>query len=190
MKRKELEKIYKYEQLSNSMIINIQLDNYRDAYNDWDFSPFINRDLDVDLIDYLIACSEEIPFKYNLIINFYILDIEQDKIREGKSIIGMNNYFKYQLRQLRNKQLKIIRDILTYLLIGLLLLLISYSINKNLSDSMFLTLLAEGFSIGGWVMFWEMFESWFFERNDIRRIYKQYSRLERAKIVYSYKKEK
>jgi len=189
MKIKELEKIYSYDKKSNSFIIPVQLEDYLDAYSDWDFSPFINRDLDDNLIEYLNECSEEIPLKYGLIINFYILNIKQNKIREDRSILGMRNYFLYQLRRLKNQQLSIIKDMITYFIIGIILLIFSYNINGLFSNSIVLTILAEGFSIGGWVMFWEMFESWFFRRNSVRKSIKQYDRFENAKITYSYKKE-
>jgi multiple sugar transport system permease protein len=53
--------------------LDIQLENYRDAYSTWDYSPFINRDLDDNLMEYLLSCSYEIPRKKAIIIRFHLL---------------------------------------------------------------------------------------------------------------------
>ncbi len=52
VKLSELTKIYNYDETGNSFIVKVQLEDYRDVYSDWDFSPFLNRDLDDDLTEY------------------------------------------------------------------------------------------------------------------------------------------
>lgn len=186
MKLKELKKMYKFSTENNAFIIDIQLEDYRDAYSDWDFSPFTNRDLDEDLSDYLLECSREIPSKYKLIVDFHIISQLRNDNREEKSIIGMHNYFKYQLRKLRNKKVQVLMDVVTFLSIGSILLLVGFYFDEFFKESILLSVLAEGFFVGGWVMLWEMFSTWFFDLKKLKNRYKHYERLNDSVLVYSY----
>lgn len=188
MKLRELNKIYDYHADAKRFIINVELEDYRDAYSEWDFSPFTNRDLDDDLIEYILECSYEIPLKYNLGINFHILYQEQSTQREDRSIIGMRNFFMLEIRKLQNKKMRVYRDILTFLVIGSCLLVAGYYLSDIDIGSVAGTIVSEGLSIGGWVMFWEMFSSGFFEMKDIRIQKKHFERLNKAWLVFSYDK--
>ncbi len=183
---KELKKLYKFEEAESKFVLDVQLEDYRDAYSDWDFSPFTNRDLDDDLTEYLLECSYEIPLKYELVIKFYILSREFNQAREDKSIIGMRNYFKYQLRKLRNRRIRVIRDMITFTVFGSVLLLAGAYFSDLFSDSLLLSVLAEGFYIGGWVMLWEMFSEWFFVMKKVRNNAKHFERLSNSRIMYTY----
>ncbi len=186
MKNKVLQSMYRYKIDQRTFIIDVHLEDYRDAYSDWDFSPFINRDLDDDLTEYLLECSYEIPMKYKLIIDFHIIDVEKNDVREEKSIIGMYNYFNYQLRKLRNRKIRVARDMLTFLFIGSILLLAGFYFDEFFKTSILLSVLSEGLFIGGWVMLWEMFSAWFFDLKKVKNMYKHFDRLNKSEIVYSY----
>lgn len=188
MKLKELKKVYGYDENKQCFILDVQLEDYRDAYSDWDFSPFANRDLDDDLIDYLLECSIEIPKKYDVAISFHILNFDKDEKREEKSIHGMYNYFGYRIRKLRNQKMIVIKDMFTFLIVGSILLGVGSYLNKLLSESMWTTILSEGFSIGGWVMLWEMFSFWFFDMNKLHKKSKEFERLNQSEISFVYKK--
>lgn len=186
MKTRELKKLYQYDDKRGAFILDVQLEDYRDAYSSWDFSPFINRDLDDDLTEYLLECSYEIPLKHSLVIDFHILNQSQDIAREKRSIIGMHNYFKYQLRKLRNSKMRVARDIVTFLMIGSVLLLVGFYLDEIFTGTLITSVLSEGLFIGGWVMLWEMFSAWFFDLKKVRDKYKHFERLSTSEIVYSY----
>ncbi len=188
MKKSELRKLYKYDEKMHAFLIEVQLEDYRDAYSEWDFSPFVNRDLDEDLTEYLISCSYEIPIKYQIIIHFYILNQEIDQSREERSIIGMRHFFAYQIRKLRRSKIRIVRDMITFTIIGGILLLAGTYVEGYISDSVMVKLFSEGLFIGGWVMLWEMFSEWFFGMSKIRNRSKHFKRLNASKIIYLYNK--
>lgn len=186
MKVKMLKKLYKFNESMNAFILDVQLNDYRDAYSDWDFSPFTNRDLDEDLTEYLLECSQEIPFKYQLVIDFHILTQMKNEARETKSIVGMRNYFRYQLRKMKNQKVRVARDMITFMLIGSILLLLGFYFETFLSESLLLSLLSEGLFVGGWVMLWEMFSTWFFDLKKVNDKCKHFERLSKSKLIYSY----
>ena len=59
MKRSVLDR---YERIvGGSLIIDVSAAQVEELYNDYDRSaPYIRRDLDQDLVDYLIECAKEI----------------------------------------------------------------------------------------------------------------------------------
>lgn len=186
MKKKELEKIYLYNRKETSFDLEIQLENYHDAYSDWDFSPFTNRDLDKELAEYLLDCSFEIPRKYKLRIKFYILNQNENELRESRSIIGIQNYFKYQLRKLQNHRMTIMKNIFTFAVVGVILLVSSMYFKKYLPASLAASVFSEGLFIGGWVMFWEMFSAFFFDMKDNMYKKKHFDRLLNSELQYLY----
>ncbi|QRN86397.1 hypothetical protein JR334_04005 [Clostridia bacterium] len=186
MDKRDLGKSYEYDEINKRFILDVQLEDYRDAYSDWDFSPFTNRDLDEDLTEYLLECSYEIPMKYDLLIKFYILNQEINQKREDRSIKGMHNYFEYQLRRIKKNKLRVLREIVSYTFIGGILLTAGYYLESHGSESIFFSVLDEGLFIGGWVMLWEMFSAWFFDMKKIINKGKHFERLNNSKIIYSY----
>lgn len=186
MRYKELRSIYHYVVKENAFIVDVQLEDYREAYNNWDFSPVANRDMDDDLAEYLLECSYEIPLKYSLILDFHIRRSERDVIREGKSIAGMHNYFGYQVRKVMNHRLRVFKDMLTFLAIGTILLIAGYYSARIPVQSLWITLLSEGLYIGGWVMLWEMFSAWFFDLKKMTLKRRHFSRLNQSVIRYTY----
>ena len=186
MKFRELKKIYPYDPEKEAFIVDIQLEDYRDAYCDWDFSPFVNRDLDEDLTEYLLECSYEITLKHPLVMNFHILNQAQNPVREEKTLVGMRNYFKYQMRKIHNQKIRVFKDMTMFLVVGTMLLVIGFYLNELKAENLLLSVLSEGLSIGGWVMLWEMFSAWFFDLKRVRRKIKHFQRLFDSWIVFSY----
>ncbi len=186
IKEKELKELYNYSEKDNTFYLDIQLDDYRDAYSNWDYSPFINRDLDDDLLEYIMSCSYEIPMKKSLIVQFHLLHQTYDLSREIKSIEGMYNNFKYNMRNLTNARLRMIRNTLTFFIMGTALLFTASLVNVDTDGNMLSKLLSEGLFIGGWVMIWEMFSIWFFQINSLSHKIKHFKRLTKTKIIYSY----
>lgn len=180
---------YRYSRSLNTIYIDIKIDFYREIYNVWDFSPLINRDLDDDLFEYLESSAMEIPKKYRICIVFHLQDSKKNNKLEEKNIKGFQNYFNYQIREINLKQRANIRKILLYGILGFALIFLGYFI-RNISISIpFINVLSEGFFIGGWVLFWELFSGIFFKRSDMRNRRAVLTRLLKAGIVYEYYKQ-
>lgn len=187
MKEKDLKKLYRYSEAERAFYLDIQLEDYRDVYSNWDYSPFMNRDLDDDLLEYLLSCSYEIPIKKVMIIQFHLLDQIYDEGREKKSIEGIYNFFEYKMRKTKNDRLRLIRNTISFFFIGMALLIISNLTLINVLDSFLNKLISEGLFIGAWVMIWEMFSIWFFRVNALTSKIRHYRRLQRSRIAYDYK---
>ncbi|WBW97277.1 hypothetical protein [Oceanirhabdus sp. W0125-5] len=186
MKKIDLKKLYSYDDKEKAFNIDINLDYYRDVYSEWDYSPIANRDLDEDLLDYLMSCSYEIPLKNKVIINFYLPANIKDENREKKSIIGIKNYFSYKIRKVYLKRFRMIKNTLIYLFVGIGLLLGAYMIQNIITNNFLLQVLPEGLLIGAWVLIWEIFSIWFFQVSKLGFKLKHYKRLKNSTIIYRY----
>lgn len=182
MKEKTLKQYYKYDKESKTYHVDIDLDAYRDVYSEWDYSPMVNRDLDEDLIEFILECSYEIGLKRKLKIVFHIPEKMIHHEREEKSKQGMYHYFAYQIRKKKGHMFRLLKTSILYLLVGIMFLVAAVSMHKV--DQLFFNTLQEGLYIGAWVALWEIFSIWFFKMSEIRTEIKHFRRLETIEISY------
>ncbi|KGE73372.1 hypothetical protein [Spirochaeta lutea] len=182
-------KIYRFDKSRKAFHIDVRIGVYRDIYNDFDFSPLQNRDLDKDLIEYLAECSYEIPLKNQVIVNFYMPQGIRDRSREQNSVKGFHHYFLYTQRKLHTERRELLRNLTLYGFSGFLFLVFAYLTQEHLSTSGLLSILPEGLYIGGWVLLWEIFEVIFFTLRQINRKIRIYKRLSESEILYHYTAE-
>ncbi|MDD2296456.1 MAG: hypothetical protein PHR10_08175, partial [Sphaerochaetaceae bacterium] len=75
--------LYRVNPETQRVIIDIAIDRYVDYFHEWDNAVFRKRDLHPELAEFLDLCSEEIPLRKALEINFCIknrpLDVEKEK---------------------------------------------------------------------------------------------------------------
>ena len=180
-------KLYRYNRETNSYSIDLSIDYYRDVYNDWDFSPFRNRDLDKDLLEYLEECSHEIPFRSNLTLNFYLPKDIHDPDKEARSVSGLRNYFRYSQSRMTRRRRRHMKSFVLYVSFGICFLVLAYLMQNVVSTVLLLNILPEGLFIGGWVLFWEAFSIAFFKIREVGRAIKIYERLADSTINYVYR---
>ena len=179
--------IYRFDDATRTYAIDVLLDNYRELYNEWDFSPLQNRDLDEDLLDYLLSCSSEIPVKHPLSICLNLPGSIQDQLKESRCAKGFHNYFTYLLRKETLNTRKILRQMAAYFAVGTILIIVAYTLRNLSIPTAWMQILYEGITIGGWVAFWEFFSIFFFSLNQHRSLKRRYERLLKAQIVFRYR---
>lgn len=185
MKDKILREIYEYDKESKTYIARIDLDSYRDVYSEWDYSPLINRDLDDDLLEYLVECSFEIGIKRKMAITFFIPAGIYNEISERRSIEGFRHYFGYQIRKIKNERMRQWKTIILFTVIGLLMMLASVFLEPYLTNIIAYRTIVEGLNIGAWVALWEIFTILFFDINKLNLKIKHYKRLQEVSIRYT-----
>lgn len=181
-------KIYRFDEDKGHFLIDIDLDFYRELYSEWDFSPQRNRDLDDDLLEYLIDCCDEIPVPYPVAITINLPASVYDATREKHATLSFYNFFTYRIRKEKKGYQRYFSKVLKYLLIGTLLL-ISASLLKNYILFPHADLLSEGLIIGAWVSIWEVFSVLFFNLSDHRKKIRMLRRLLAAENVYRYRED-
>lgn len=181
----EIKGMYRYSKELNTVYIDIDIDFYREIYNEWDFSPITNSDLDDDLIEYLEDCASEISKKHQICIVFHIPSHIKDDLAEKKSIGGFYNYFNYRIKRRALKLKAIRKQSFLYFVSGVLFLLLATVISHTLPQAILTDFVIEGMAIGGWVLFWEMFNNIFFRSEEYKNKITIYKRLRDSQIQYS-----
>lgn len=183
----KLDELFRFDKKTNSYIIDIFLDHYGSLYSTLDFSPFKNRDLDDELIVYLEDSIEDIPFKYNLLLNINMPQDVYDKIQETRGIKEIKHYFLYLHKKKKREFYKIYRSAMGSFILGILFIFAISIIKKNLSVTHVVwEIVIEGFYVGGWVFLWEFFSLLFLDPNNEKIKIKQYQRVLDSKITYTY----
>lgn len=187
MKERFLQQIYPYDPNGKIYLVVINLDDYRDVYSDWDYSTLLNRDLDDDLFDYLMGCSQEIGLKRSLEVIFYIPSGIVDKNRESKSIVGFSRYFGYRIRKIKGELRRVLRKSGILFSIGSLFLLAANTLQNEVGWNFTGELIVEGLFIGAWVAIWELFSVFFFDIQELNCKAKHFQRLQNAPVRYQTK---
>ncbi|MGD2095760.1 MAG: hypothetical protein PVH77_12205, partial [Phycisphaerales bacterium] len=153
MKRNVLSRYEKDGQ--GNIILDVSARRVEDLYNDFDKSaPYIRRDLDQDLADYLIECARElgsVSFKIR-----FTLDNPPDEPKSARIQRSLNTYFLYMAKTEVQKILQMFRRSSILFIIGLGILFAAVSLNRLLGSERSVTanVFAEGLTIAAWVSLW------------------------------------
>jgi hypothetical protein len=181
----------RYEQDGQgNFILDVSASRVEDLYNDFDKSaPYIRRDLDQDLADYLIGCARELgrfPFK----IRFTLVNPLDEPISE-RIQRSLNTYFLYMAETEVQKILQMFRRSSILFAIGLGILFAAVYLNRLLGPERSVTtnVFAEGLTIAAWVSLWEALAIFLVEWFPHRKNFVLYRRLAHAKLVFRAKNE-
>jgi hypothetical protein len=139
-----------------NIIIDVAARRIEDLYNDFDKSaPYIRRDLDQDLADYLIGCARElgrVPFTIR-----FTLDNPPNEPKLSRVRRSLNTFFLYLSETEKQEILQMFRRSAILFAIGLGILFASLSLNRLLGPERSVTanVFAEGLTIAAWVSLWE-----------------------------------
>ncbi len=168
--------------------IDVKISGYDDFFSDWDYAPVRMRDLNDDLYSYLLDCCMEIPERYVIRIVLHLPESLKDGRKEESNRTGYRNYMKYRLRvNTRERKAEFLRTGWC-LLFGVLFIGAGYFLDHYGRSFYVISILKEGFFIGGWVLFWELFSSLFFNDREIRRRISMIRRLHKAELLFLYQK--
>lgn len=134
------------------VIIKISTKKVEDLYDDFDKqSSFLKKDLNEDLVSYIIDSVSEID-KDNFCIKFYIEEIVDEK-KQIKIKNSIKQYFHY-LAELEKKRMQEQRkNSFIFMIIGFIFTTLALLTGD--SESFVIKLLSEGMMVAGWVSLWE-----------------------------------
>ena len=184
MKKEILER---YERMqSGEIIIDISAQKIEDLYEDFDKkSHFLKKDLNQDLVEYIIDSVNEIE-KENFVIRFNL-----EKKAQSDSISRINNsvnkFFMY-MRELESRKMKdMVRTSIILLLIGLLIAALSLVLNQGemVDKSIVAGVVAEGLTVAAWVSLWEALATFLIKWMPHKKKISLYERIANSKIFFS-----
>lgn len=177
--------LHRYEvDADGKVIIDVAASKAEDLYNDFDRSaPYVRRDLDQNLVDYLIDCAKELG--QNRFRIRFTLDQAPDESRLSRIKRSVNTFFLY-LAEVEGEKIRRMRHRSLVLLgIGIAILSISVWANQSLGStpSVVGSVFAQGLTIAAWVSLWEAVATFLLEWFPHRAQTRLYRRLAEAQLV-------
>lgn len=147
----------RYERDSDGIIlIDVAAEKVEDLYSNFDKrAPYIRRDLDHNLVEYIIDCAKELgsePFTINFSLSHPLDEISESRIRHST-----NSYFLYMVAKEHQKIRQMMRRSLILFSIGFAILFLAVWVNQWLGAdrSVVANVFAEGLTVAAWVALWE-----------------------------------
>lgn len=168
-----------------SIIIDVAASRMEELYNDYDRSaPYIRRDLDQDLVNYLIDCAKEVRIK-PFIIRF-TLHKYPDKAKQSRVCNSVKAYFLYLAEIEGQEIMQMFHRAAILFSIGIAILFLSVSVNHLLGEerSIVANVFAEGLTIAAWVSLWESLAIILLEWFPHRKMVLLYRQLANAELIF------
>jgi hypothetical protein len=182
--------IERYERTpEGKIIIDISTEKIEDLYDDFDKrSHFLKKDLNQDLVEYIIDSANEIE-KELFIIQFHITAPSDDEsISRVRNSI--KNFFMYLKEVESRKMSNMIRTSLILLIIGVVVASLSVLINKSelVHSSISVAVIAEGLTVAAWISLWESLATFLIKWMPYKKKILLYERIANAKVAFNFKK--
>ena len=177
----------RYEQDGqNRYIIDVAAERTEDLYNFFDrHAPYIRRDLDQELADYLFGCVRELPPHDPFVIRFNLTE-SPDEEKRARIRGSISSFFRYAAELERDAITRMLRKSAVLLAVGLAVMFIAVWVRQWLGESRSVVgdVFAEGLTVAAWVSLWEAVAvfliEWLPRRRDLRRC----ERLAEAEVVF------
>ena len=167
-------------------IVDVAADGIEDLYSHFDrTAPYVRRDLDPELAEYLIDCAQEM--EGNPFVVRFSLKRAVDTESLARLSNSMNQFFGYLAERERRRIGRRMRKSLLLLSLGLLILFVAVWVNQwlGIDRSVIANVFAEGLTIAAWVSLWEALATFLVEWLPQRRRIKLFHQLANAPLDIS-----
>lgn len=167
------------------LIIDIAAGKVEDLYNNFDkHTPYMKKELDQDLVEYLGECVSEIGNE-DFVIQFRFTAAADIRLM-ARVEASIHNYFLY-LKELELRELaKMARTSLILLSLGIAILFLSVWINQKIAGNgnVVAQVFAQGLTVAAWVSLWNALATFLINWTPHRRQIKRYERISKAPILF------
>jgi len=168
------------------VVIDIAAQRIADLYHDFDkHAPYLKKELDEELADYIIDSVREIGREEFLIQVSLASPVDEPAVSRVQK--SLHNYFLY-LKELEVRETRrLVRNSLTLLAVGTAILIVSVVVNSRpalLRDTVLSTVIAQGLTIAAWVALWEALAMVLMNWAPHRRLIRMYERIAKADVRF------
>jgi hypothetical protein len=171
---------------TGEIIIDISAQKVEDLYSRFDKkSHFLKKDLNQDLVDYIIECVGEVDDEKFLIrFNFESKMQEESTSRLENSL---KRFFAYLQEHEHAKTKEMFKKSGTLLLVGAAIATLSILMNQSrfMQESIVFAVASEGLTVAAWVSLWEALAIFLVKWIPHKKRISLYGRIANAKVEFS-----
>ena len=170
----------------NRIVIDVAAERTEDLYNFFDKqAPYMRRDLDQELADYLIACVRELPPREPFVVRFTLAE-PPDEEKRGRIRASVENFFRYSAELERAAISRMLHKAAVLSAVGIAVMFIAVWVRQWLGESRSVVgdVFAEGLTVAAWVSMWEAVAVVLIEWWPRRRAGRRYERLSAAEVGF------
>lgn len=169
----------------DKLIISIATDRIEDLYNNFDkHTPYVKKELDQNLTEYLIDSVSEIGDD-DFVIQF-TLPVRPNEDMMSRVRKSIQNYFIY-LKELESREMaRMTRTSFILFFIGVIILFLSVWINEQFAveQTVIVKVFAEGLNVAAWVSLWNAIATFLINWQPHRRQIKMYDNVSKASVLF------
>lgn len=169
--------------------IEIKIKKISQLFNSLDPSPFIEKDLDDDAVEFIVSYIREYGFNAESIMLIHLPSHQKGRVPEDDVVKAVHNFFSYK-KELSQKNIRMkIDEGKKSLVVGLLFLASCLLIREwffSNNNSVIGSIIREGLMIGGWVAMWKPISNILYDWWPTHQEMKIYDKISRIKIEFSY----
>lgn len=169
----------------NKLLLDITAGKVEDLYNNFDkHTPYAKKELNQDLVDYIIDSVNEIG-EEDFVIQFRFNTSAEDNLT-ARTRTSVQNYFLYlkelELRELANMK----RTSFILFAIGVVILSFSVWINQKIAASgvVITQVFVEGLNVAAWVSLWNAIATFLINWAPHHQKIRRYERIAEATILF------
>ncbi|OHD99122.1 MAG: hypothetical protein A3E21_06730 [Sulfurimonas sp. RIFCSPHIGHO2_12_FULL_36_9] len=183
--KKEILERYEHTDIGE-IIIDISTKKVEDLYSNFDKkSHFLKKDLNQDLVEYIIDSANEIE-QENFIIRFNF-ETEVDNEATASVVNSVNRFFTYLQEHEHRKMKDMLKKSISLFIVGVVIAGISAFMSQSIlmEKSILFAVIAEGLTVAAWVSLWESLATFLIRWMPYKKKILLYERIANAKIVFS-----
>lgn len=165
--------------------IELRLSHVQQVFNSLDPTPFPEKDLDNEAVQFIVDWAEEFPTDAALGLIVHLPENERGRAADAQISEAIAGYFDYRRQREQHRLRALLRLGRRSAAIGLLFLAACNLGSEGLatlSDGTLSTLMQEGLIIIGWVANWRPAEIFLYDWWPIRRKARLFGRLSRMSV--------
>ncbi len=169
--------------------IDLKVAHSRQLFDLRDPAPFRERDLDDDVVDYLLAAAQEIPRHQALTVAITITDESQPPLPPETIGDAVRTHFQYELDQVERRLREHLRRGQLSLGVGLVILVVFLTLAgfaESLPTGSLQEIVREGLVITGWVAMWRPLEILLYDWWPMVEERRQFTRVLEAPVSIRY----
>ena len=175
---------YERDEVGNR-VIDIAADRVEDLYDDFDrCTPYVRRDLDEELVDYLIDSAKELAGVPIAIRFTWAAPPDEAKLTRIRH--SLDAYFRYLAEKEQMRIAVMLRRSAIFFVTGLAILFASVWVNRTLGPDPTIVgnVIGEGLTLVAWISLWEALATCLIEWPPLHRNVRLYRRLAEVPLIF------